>query len=127
YTTFSLPAGNYYVGTFNAPGFANRLYNGVSCPAGCSGIAGTPVGVSPGATTFNINFGLPPAGPSGSISGRVTSSTTLAGLQGTRLAVYDLTTDAAVASIMTDATGQYVVDLPDGTYGLLTQDGHGYI
>lgn len=65
----------------------------------------------------------------GSISGRVTSSTTTLGLQGTVVQFYDLNgeADGPTATATTDASGDYTVNLPPGSYGVLTQDIHGYI
>ena len=65
----------------------------------------------------------------GSISGRVTSSTTGLGLPDTQVHVYDLNNDSdgPTAIATTNATGDYTVNLPAGSYGLVTQDIHGYI
>jgi carboxypeptidase family protein len=65
---------------------------------------------------------------SGTISGRVTSSTTTNGLEGTVLQFYQFEADDFVATATTDAMGNYTSpSLPPGTYALLTQDIHGYI
>jgi carboxypeptidase family protein len=68
------------------------------------------------------------AAANGTISGRVTSSTTTNGLQGTVLQFYQFEADDFVATTMTDAAGNYTSpSLAPGTYALLTQDIHGYI
>jgi uncharacterized surface anchored protein len=63
----------------------------------------------------------------GSISGRVTSSTTTLGLAGTVIQVFDLDHDRLGPTTTTDATGNYTIALPPGNYAVFTQDTHGYI
>jgi hypothetical protein len=44
--------------TENLGGYADQLYDGLPCPGTCTVTEGTPVGVSAGSTTPNINFVL---------------------------------------------------------------------
>jgi hypothetical protein len=67
------------------------------------------------------------AAAAGSISGRVTSSTNGLGLQGTRLRIYDAINDTLAVGAVTDANGDYTVNLPAGTYAVLTDDTHGHV
>ena len=66
----------------------------------------------------------------GSISGNVsTSAIPHVPLANTVVQFYDLNgnTEGPTATATTDASGNYTVNLPAGTYGVLTQDTHGYI
>ena len=65
----------------------------------------------------------------GSISGRVTGSNAPAGLQGTVIQAFNLTTndDSPTTIATTDASGNYSGNVPAGTYIVFTQDIHGYI
>src|SRR5262249_40184227 len=63
----------------------------------------------------------------GSISGRVTSSTTGNGLGGTVIQVFDINADRFAFTATADGMGFYTVDLPPGSYALLTQNTQGYI
>ncbi len=69
------------------------------------------------------------AAAQGSISGRVTSSTTALGLPNTVVQFYELDgiTDGPTASTTVDGLGNYSISLPAGTYGVLTQNTQGYI
>jgi hypothetical protein len=54
-----LAAGNYFVRTTNYSGFVDELYNNISCPdQSCNPTSGTPVPVSNGSDTGNIDFAL---------------------------------------------------------------------
>jgi hypothetical protein len=72
YTASGLATGNYYAMTQNALGFVDQLYNLITCIGGeCNPLgppAGTPIAVTAGATTGNINFALVAGG---TISGTV--------------------------------------------------------
>ncbi len=66
---------------------------------------------------------------SGSISGQITSSVTHTGIAGAMVQFYDLNgdSDGPVATATADGGGNYSQNLPDGSYGVLTQNAQGYI
>ena len=53
-----LPSGTYFVKTDHPEGYADQLYSGIPCPAACDATLGTPVVVSEGAETQEIDFSL---------------------------------------------------------------------
>src|SRR5439155_16105820 len=63
----------------------------------------------------------------GSISGRVTSSTTGLGLPNDVVQFYNLNANDNPATTTTDSSGNYTMNLPAGSYAVVTQDIHGYI
>jgi alpha-tubulin suppressor-like RCC1 family protein len=106
-----LPAGQYYVNTWNARSYVNQLYNGVAC-APCRIADGTRVAVTP-PTTTNINFAL---GMGGRVAGRVTSAEGGVGLGGVQVNLYHDDGSYAWTST-TDSQGHYTSsDVPPGTY-----------
>lgn len=119
-----LPAGTYFGRVQTIPGFRTdvleELYANVPCPApnsvpACNVLAGTPIVISPGATT-RITFDLDAGG---SISGRVTAATNGAPVDGTTVAAYSA--GVAVASATTDASGAYTITgVPTGVYYVRT-------
>src|SRR5436190_22648074 len=73
YSSSGLPAGTYFARTFNSLGFVDQLYNGITCISCFPVTTGTPISVTVGSTTGNINFAL---AVGGRISGTVTNATT---------------------------------------------------
>ena len=67
-----------------------------------------------------------PAAFAGTISGRVTSSQTGLGMSGT-IQFYDLNNDDFPATATLDGTGNYTVNLPAGSYAVLTQNTQGHV
>jgi 5-hydroxyisourate hydrolase-like protein (transthyretin family) len=117
-----LPAGNYFVETFNAGNYIPGLYNGVTCVS-CAVTTGSPVAVVAGATTSNINFNLTLGGP---ISGRVTDASTGAPVSNVRIEIHSLT-GAFITSMNTLADGTYLTQpLFAGTYVAETFNSSGY-
>lgn len=56
YSVAGLPSGRYFAATVES-GFADTLFKGRSCPLGeCDPTTGTPIEVSDGATTTDIDF-----------------------------------------------------------------------
>jgi hypothetical protein len=122
YTTSGLPAGTYFLRTETGPlfvnnqqlGFVDQLYSGTQCVPGCLNptFVGTPVTVSNGATTSNINFSL---SRGGMIAGAVRDAAT--GL-GVPVAVQIYTASGVLAKTAeTNTVGGYTVGgLPPGTY-----------
>ena len=126
YTVGGLPAGTYYLKTYNTLGYIDEVYNNVPCPLGvCTspGSTGTGVAVSVGGTTGGINIGLT-AGAA--ISGSVTDASS-----GTPLVsgfVYFYTSAGAFVGSATISSGTYSRTLlAAGTYYLKTDNSLGYI
>jgi hypothetical protein len=57
-----VPTGQYFAATFNQSGYLDELFNAITCPVGCAVTAGTPISITAGSNTANINFALPQAG-----------------------------------------------------------------
>jgi hypothetical protein len=54
-----MPTGSYFARTFfNSRGYVNELYDNIVCSPTCTVTTGTPIPVTQGTTTSNINFGL---------------------------------------------------------------------
>lgn len=86
YTSYdALPAGDYYVRTFNWEGYVNELFDDQPCLS-CDVTAGTPVAVSVGNTTTGVDFELTPGGR---IGGTVTESAGGLPIAGARVEVVD--------------------------------------
>ena len=124
YTTFEgLPTGTYYALTSNGLGYINKLFDNISCPS-CEVTGGTPISVTQGATTSNINFAL---NTGGRISGTVTNSA------GTPLANVTVnifnSTGEFVASGSTNTSGQYISGngLPTGPYYARTKNSSAWV
>ncbi|MEQ1870623.1 MAG: carboxypeptidase regulatory-like domain-containing protein [Vicinamibacterales bacterium] len=116
YSITGLAPGTHYVRTTSAPsGYINELYNDIACPSSCTVTTGTPVAVTLGVTTANIDFGL---ASGGTITGTITDEATgvpLAGVfvnvttsNGTSVGTGG-TNSAGVYSISGIATGSYLV------------------
>jgi hypothetical protein len=113
YLSTGLPTGTYFARTSNSLGFRNELYDDIPCVPFCTPTSGTPISVTAGATTPNIDFALLSGG---SISGSVT----VAG-SGTPLASISVhvhtSTGAFATNAFTDGSGNYTVTgLSPGTY-----------
>ena len=119
--TFTNAAGNYqfsqlapgtYYALARSNAYINQLYQGIPCESGCTVTSGTPIAVSPGAVTGNIDFALQLAG---SVSGTITDAALGTPLSAT-VYLYD-SNGNYVTSAWTDYTGAYqVVGLQGGTY-----------
>ena len=104
FQTGGLPPGTYFVRVLGSAGFGSQLYNAVGC-AGCDPTLGTPVVVTAGVVTANINFALV---GSGSISGTVTSETNGSPLQNVVVEAVGAN-GGVVNSTTTDASGTYTI------------------
>jgi hypothetical protein len=129
FTTGGMPAGTYWVHTFNSLGYADKAYNNVLCPAGFCNPSqlGTPVSVVVGATTSNINFSLPAGGR---ISGAVTNAAGGAPVPITTgnagVSIFN-SIGVAVMQMYTENDGTYETpSLPPGTYYVETQNVPGF-
>ena len=126
YTTSSgLSTGMYFARTSNSQGFFEQLYNNISCASGCINTTGTPIAVTAGATTSNINFAL---ASGGRISGTVTNATTNGALGGVSVSIYN-SAGNFVAFGSSDALGVYTSSqgLPTGTYFAFTSNSLGFV
>lgn len=124
YSTSGLPTGTYFVRTNNFLGYVNRLYDAVNCMR-CSVARGTPISVTTGATTSNINLAL---SLGGRVSGTITDAATGAPLPGAMVRLFDAG-GFSVTGATADATGQYTTfnGLIPGTYYARTFNDIGYI
>jgi hypothetical protein len=112
YTVQGLDEGTYYARTSNGVGYIDGLFSGAPC-VGCDVTTGTPISVSLGATTPNVNFALTPGGH---ITGRVTDQSNGAGIVGATIQIFN-STGTFVTSAAADGTGRYVArGLATGTY-----------
>ena len=108
-----LPSGTYYAKAQSFEGYVTELYDDIPCAFGCTATDGTPIAVTGGATTANIDFALD---AEASISGTVTDDTTHVGLDTGYLYFYDASGNS-LTSVYPDANGDYSFGgLPAGTY-----------
>jgi quercetin dioxygenase-like cupin family protein len=121
YSITGLPAGTYFVRTFNVLGYVDQLHSGFDC-VNCSVFSGTPVTVSDGAST-NINFALTAGG---GISGSVLGEG--APLAGVQVTIVDAG-NQFVTTVATGAGGAFntTTVLPAGTYFARTSNNLGFI
>lgn len=118
-----LPSGTYYAKAQSFEGYVTELYDDISCAFGCTATDGTPIAVTGGATTANIDFALD---AEASISGAVTDDTTHAGLDTGYLYFYDASGNS-LTSVYPDANGDYSFGgLPGGTFYARTFSFEGY-
>ncbi len=119
-----LPAGSYYVQTFLGGGYINEIYDNIPCPTlQCNVTTGTPVQVTPGATTKGIDFAL-----TGSvITGRVTDAATKMPLANVEIHFFD-SNETFGDIVITDSSGNYTTtSLPPGSYYVFTTSELGYV
>jgi hypothetical protein len=123
YTIRGLPPGTYYANIFSPPGFFNQMYNNLTCTTNCNILQSTPIHVTAGATTANINFPLVPTTQVGTISGTIRDITGGApGVVVSNLPVQLFNaTGAQIAQVNTNASGVYTFpNLAVATYYLRT-------
>src|SRR6266850_1606903 len=127
--SLTLPAGSYFVRTFNTAHYVNQLYNSsgnLQCPGLCNLNAGSAVNVPAAGTVAGVNFAL---SVGAAISGTLRDEATSAPLAGVRVEITD-TSGVYVDDVTTGATGVYLSanGLPTGSYHLRTDDNTlGYI
>jgi hypothetical protein len=63
----------------------------------------------------------------GSISGQITDSVTHVGIANAKVQFYNLNSNNDPITATADGNGNYSQSLPDGSYGVITQAGQGYI
>ena len=122
YVSRGLPAGTYYIRTNGTHAYANELYDNM--PWGVTSSTGTPVVVTLGSVTANIDFGL---NAGGFIAGRITEAATGNPVSGVVLSVFN-GSGQNVGYGQTDASGNYVSSgLAAGTYYVRTNNYLGYV
>ena len=103
YTTFvGVPSGTYFARTFNNQELIDELYNNITC-VGCHVTAGTPISVTAGATTIDIDFALDAGGR---IAGTVIDAETGSPIANVWVELYTASGDWAGYGF-SDASGQY--------------------
>ena len=111
--TSLLAAGSYYAEASQI-GFQSQLFDGVPCAGECNPTDGSPILVTAGQTTSNVNFAL--ATSLARVSGAVVASPNATPLAGVQVVFYDTNGDV-VASDTTGNDGKYEVALADsGSY-----------
>ena len=132
YLASGLPAGTYYLRTFDSVHFINELYNNLPCALGdCTPTTGTPVVVTDGVTTAGINFALVAGGR---IGGTVTNAAGGAPIQNVQVRIHDAA-GTLLGSVTTNAAGAYLTSGlpahagsgPAGTYRVRTDDSPGFV
>ncbi len=132
YTVTNLLPGTYNARTFSSPSNQGRVYvdeafSGVPCFAGgCNAsVAGTPITVTAGTSTPNINFNLTHGGH---LTGKVTSAATSAPLVNVSIGLFD-GGGRSVSGTTSDALGNYgFVGLATGSYYARTSfDSSGHV
>jgi hypothetical protein len=126
YTMRGVPPGTYYA-TAGYAGFFTQMYNGLTCINNCPALQSTPIHVTVGATTANINFALVPTTSVGTISGTVRDvtlgapGTTVNNMQVQLLSL----TGVSIAFVATNGSGVYTFsNLPVGSYYVRTSVGN---
>jgi hypothetical protein len=126
YKINGLPAGTYYAITINKAGYIDQLYNGGQCAfQKCNPTSGTPIVVTLGVTTPNIDFALQRGGR---VAGYVTNAANSVGISGATVRIYDAN-GSFVTSQDSFSNGLYVsgTGLPTGTYFARTSNDLGYL
>jgi hypothetical protein len=119
-----VPLGTYYARTTNSTGYLNELYPNLPCQFGCRVTDGTPIPLTIGNVTPNINFALKQGGR---VGGRVTNESTGLGIANITVTVTNAMANTSF-SAATDSNGDYIViGLPDGTYYARTSNTSGFI
>jgi hypothetical protein len=120
-----VPAGSYFIRTYNQLGYIDELYDNAPCASSCALVGATPITITVAAVTGGIDFLL---APGAQIAGTIRDVATSGALSG--LSVQVVTpggTDVAYGT--TDAAGAYVTNpgLPAGTYFVRTWNSQGYV
>ena len=120
-----LGTGDYYLRTYNSSGYINELYDDMQCVGWCTVTGGTPVSVTDGVETSDIDFALTPGGR---ISGSLTDESSFAPIPGVYLDIYD-TSGNYVSDGSSNSSGNYLSGpgLPTGSYYARTWNDDGYI
>jgi hypothetical protein len=125
FTVPGLPTGNYFA-VATLFGYVNQLYNGISCPSNSCGVTtGTPIAVTAGSTTANINFALV---NSGTITGTVTNASGGAPISGVSAKIYNSSGSLVTTTVPTNTSGVYTATgLSAGNYFVTTSNTVGFL
>jgi hypothetical protein len=124
YELSNVPNGSFYVRTQNSLGFVNEVFDNNACGGYCDILNGDAVLISGGVSVGLIDFALDAGG---SISGRVTSSATAAGIALAEVQAIDIN-GLIAGRANTNASGDYTVGgLPPGNYKLRSANTAGFI
>jgi hypothetical protein len=129
YSLSGFATGNYYLRTRSATAslYFDQVYSGVNCSlVSCPPVtSGTPVTVTQGATTRNIDFALVRGGR---ITGRVTAAGAGTPVENVAVSVYDAAGRRA-SNLILDGQGGYLTadPLPTGTYYVMAEPGTIYL
>lgn len=116
-TSWTLPAGTYFVSTWTDQGYVNEIFDDVECLA-CDVTLGKKVVVSSGSTTSDIDFDL---GMGGRIAGSITEAGTGAPIPNTRVLIHE-SDGRFIQGFRPDGDGAYIspLGMPSGNYHVLT-------
>jgi hypothetical protein len=125
YTVDGLPTGSYYLHTINNKGYIDQFYDHLPVPGTTWPPDGaTPVSVTKGSGTPNINFRLPKGG---SISGRVTRDSDGHPIKDVTVGVYTSAWNL-FKEVKTDVYGSFTASgLPSGGFYVKVTNTRGYI
>jgi putative Ig domain-containing protein/carboxypeptidase family protein len=118
---FGLQTGTYFARTYTFYGeYLDELYDNIPCTEWCDPTTGTPISVTTGNDTGNINFALDRGG---AIAGRVIDGDTGEPIQFVFIDVYD-TSGNWVSFGYTDSNGDYTTyaELATGNYFVIAND-----
>jgi hypothetical protein len=87
YTAPGLPTGSYRASTYNSSNYVDELFDDIVCEPFCDPTVGTPIPVTIGSDTPNINFALQLGG---SISGNITDAATNNPISGIGINIFDV-------------------------------------
>lgn len=127
YTTPAVLATGTYYALSNSPDYVNEVYNNRTCAVNCNPVSiGTPIAVTSGSTTTDIDFELNEAAV---ITGKVTDAATSLPLANVAVHVFFPLTDVPTLIVLTDNEGNYSTMnfLRAGSYLARTANSSGYI
>jgi 5-hydroxyisourate hydrolase-like protein (transthyretin family) len=116
-----LQTGTYFAQTYTFYGeYLDELYDNIPCPDFCDPTTGTPISVTTGSDTGNIDFALDHGG---AIAGKVIDGDTGQPISGVFIDVFD-TAGNWVSFGYTDSAGNYTTysDLATGNYFVMAND-----
>ncbi len=116
-TVSNVPVGTYFVRTIGVVGFEDQLYDGIDCSAGCDVTAGTPVAVTGGTVSSDVDFELE---LTPMIAGKVVDAATGLAIGGIRVRIFNESGNFVVDAFSTeDGSWATVNGLEPGVYRAL--------